>query len=370
MDSLGNEAATQFSLSFDPAIFSSPVVNVGSGAPPGSSVTVNPNQLGAGRIGILVDSVNTYTASPPARQILTVTFTVAPGAPLGITPITFGSQPSEQGVSDGFGNTLPASYVDGTVTIATAALGFESDVAPRPNGNNQVVASDVTQMRRFATGLDVPNPATNEFQRADSAPRGTLGNGVINGADVIQTRRYSTGLDPLTGAGGPPAGTSIIPETLSSIFEDVYAYFFGREVRVTAEKPAEKGKVTVAVEITPYGDEMAAGFTLEYDAAKLSNPQLALGEAAPAGAVLTANTNEAGRIGILVDSTEAFMASATPKRFLMVTFDVAAGATGETPVTLTDSLASKTTADANGNTLTVRYLDGTINLSDVFGQKP
>ncbi|MFZ1699770.1 MAG: hypothetical protein WBO10_13245, partial [Pyrinomonadaceae bacterium] len=86
-------------------------------------------------------------------------------------------------------------------------------------------------------------------------------------------------------------------------------------------------------------------------------------EGAPAGAFLTVNTNEAGRIGILVDSTEAFIASAVPKRFLMVTFDVAPGSTGETPISLTSNLAAKATADANGNTLTVRYLDGNIDVT-------
>ncbi|MFZ1702445.1 MAG: hypothetical protein WBO10_01630, partial [Pyrinomonadaceae bacterium] len=87
-------------------------------------------------------------------------------------------------------------------------------------------------------------------------------------------------------------------------------------------------------------------------------------EGAPAGAFLTVNTNEAGRIGILVDSTEAFIASAVPKRFLMVRFDVAPGSTGETPISLTGSLAAKATADANGNTLTVRYLDGSVDVTD------
>ncbi|MGE3467482.1 MAG: cohesin domain-containing protein, partial [Pyrinomonadaceae bacterium] len=358
------EAALQFSLNFDTTILSSPVVAVGSGAPPGSALTINPNQLAMGRIGILLDSGNTFIQSPPARQVVTVTFNVAPGTiPGTITPVTFGDLPLPRSISDAFGIPIPASYVDGAVTVATAAPGFESDVSPRPNGDGMVLAPDVTQMRRFATALDTPNPGTTEGQRADSAPRATFGDGSINGADVIQARRYATGLDPLTPVGGPLVGTSIIPDALTSIFEDVYAYFFGREIRVTPEKPGDDGRVTVAVEITPYGDEIAAGFTLEYDQAKVSNPQISLAEGAPAGAVLTANTNEAGKIAILVDSTEAFIASAVPKRFVTVTFDVAPGARGATAIALTNSLANKATADANGNTLTVRYLDASVDLT-------
>ncbi len=84
---------------------------------------------------------------------------------------------------------------------------FESDVAPRPNGDGIVVATDVTQIRRFATGLDTP--VGSEGQRADCAPRQSLGDGIINAGDVIQARRYATGLDPLTateGSGMLPSG--------------------------------------------------------------------------------------------------------------------------------------------------------------------
>jgi hypothetical protein len=186
---------------------------------------------------------------------------------------------------------------------------------------------------------------------------------VINSGDVVQARRYATALDPATPAAGP-TGPPMRPSKIESIFDEVFTYFLGREIRVTPQKLAEGGRVTVAVEITPYGDEVAAGFTLEYDASKLSNPHLTLGEGAPAGAVLTVNTNHAGKIAILVDSTEAFMASATPKRFVIVTFDVAKGATGETPIALTDSIADRATSDTNGNTQTVRYINGTINLTD------
>ncbi|MGE3465591.1 MAG: beta strand repeat-containing protein [Pyrinomonadaceae bacterium] len=242
------------------------------------------------------------------------------------------------------------------------ATGFENDVTPRANGDGIVISGDVIQMRRFATGLDTPALDPNEYQRADSAPRATFGDGIVNSGDVIQARRYATGLDPATPAAGP-TGPPIGPNAITSMFEDVYAYFFGREIRVVQQKPTDDGRVTVTVEITPYGDEVAAGFTLEYDAGKLSNPQVTLAEDAPQGAVLTTNTNVEGKIAVLVDSTEAFMASAVPKRFLIVTFDAVKGAVGETAVVLTNSLVNKATSDVNGNTVRVRYVDGVIKLS-------
>ncbi|MGB4990441.1 MAG: FG-GAP-like repeat-containing protein [Pyrinomonadaceae bacterium] len=248
-----------------------------------------------------------------------------------------------------------------------AGMGFENDVTPRANGDGIVISGDVIQMRRFATGLDTPALDPNEYQRADSAPRATLGDGIVNAGDVIQARRYATSLDPATPAAGP-TGPSMVPNAIARVFDDVYAYFFGREIRVSPQKPEREDTVTVAVEITSYGDEVATGFTLEYDAAKLLNPRIALADGAPEGAVLTANTSEAGKIGILVDSTEAFMASAVPKSFLIVTFDVAKGASGETPISLTDNLAARSTADANGNTLNVRYIDSKIHLPNLISR--
>ena len=220
----------------------------------------------------------------------------------------------------------------------------------------------MTQLRRFATGLDTPGTGTNEGQRADCAPRASSGDGIINSGDVIQTRRYATGLDPLTDAGGP-AATSFVPEGIASIIDDVYAYFFGREMRVGSVTAVAAKTVTVPVEITPYGDEVAVSFTLEYDAKRLANPRVFLGDAAPDGAVLTVNANETGSIGILVDSTEAITASAMPERIVMVTFDVAADAPGgDIAVSLTGTLARLGTSDASGKTLLTRYVGGTVGI--------
>src|SRR5207249_3391694 len=97
--------------------------------------------------------------------------------------------------------TLPTSYIAGTLTIT---LGYEGDVAPRPNGNNNgtVSIADWVQCGRFAAGLDTPNFGS-EFQRADTAPRATFGNGSVTISDWVQCGRYAAGLDPATAAGGP-----------------------------------------------------------------------------------------------------------------------------------------------------------------------
>lgn len=124
LDSQNDEAAIQFSLNFNPAILSisgvsSPAINpdvtLGSGVPAGSSLTVNGNQVGSGRIGILVDSSNTFAAG--TRQVATFRFTINPAAPGGATPVTFGDVPVPRSISDNLGNPLMANYIPGNVTV-------------------------------------------------------------------------------------------------------------------------------------------------------------------------------------------------------------------------------------------------------------
>ena len=222
------------------------------------------------------------------------------------------------------------------------------------------MATDVIQMRRFSTQLDVIDPA--EFPRADSAPIATLGDGIINAGDVIQARRYSTGLDPLTPVGGPTVGTSIVPESVTSIVDSIYEYFFGREIMI-GKAEAANGTVTVPVEMVTNGDEAGVSFTLEYDASVMANPRVVLGEAAPAGSILTVNANEKGRLGVLVDSNVAAGASSTARRIVMVTFDVSAETDGRTAISFTDALAARSLAGVNGELFKASFVGSNVKLS-------
>lgn len=255
----------------------------------------------------------------------------------------------------------PTSTPTATPTVTpTPGAGIEADVAPRPNGDGGVNSTDVVQLRRFATGLDVPDPAFGEPGRADCAPRGA-NDGNINAGDVVQGRRYATGLDPLMNA--RPSGATLLPRKIGSALVDLHEYFFGRELRVVIEK-VEAGRITVAVEMAPYGDEFAAGFTLEYDERIFFDPRTTLGDAVLENAVLTVNTNEPGRIGVLVDSPNAFVISAVPSRLVLVTFEVRADQTEKPRFGLTDSLAHLGFSDAYGNTIAIRPNKSSFELTD------
>ena len=248
--------------------------------------------------------------------------------------------------------TVPDSY---PLTLNSLMLGCNQKTSRDP-------LLDLSEAQ-IATALDTPDPSFNEGQRADCAPRALGGDGIVNSGDVIQARRYATGLDPLTPAGGP-AVPSFVPKSVATIFDDVYAFFFGRELRVASAKAESGQTVIVPVEIAPFGDETAVSFTLEYDPAKLSNPRLSLDVAAPDGSVLTVNSIEKGRIGILIDQTEAMTASTTPKRLVIVSFDVSADARGGAAIAITSGLAAKEVSSAAGNSLSTRWRDGFVRISD------
>ncbi|MBX3278401.1 MAG: hypothetical protein KF868_10405 [Acidobacteria bacterium] len=84
--------------------------------------------------------------------------------------------------------------------------GYEADVAPRPDGSNtgSVTLADWVQVGRYAVGLDPISPGS-EFQRADCAPKATLGDGRITLADWVQAGLYAAGVDAPVRAGGPVA---------------------------------------------------------------------------------------------------------------------------------------------------------------------
>src|SRR5262249_62179010 len=125
----------------------------------------------------------------------------AAGLPVGTSAqVSFGDLPTHRQLSDPQAKALPATYTPGIVTILAA--NFESDVSPRPNGDKAVTITDWVQVGRYAARLDYPTNG-NEYQRADCAPRGTLGDGAVTVADRGETGRYAEGPGPASGARGP-----------------------------------------------------------------------------------------------------------------------------------------------------------------------
>ncbi|MGH9801712.1 MAG: putative Ig domain-containing protein, partial [Blastocatellia bacterium] len=165
-------------------------------------------------IGVGQTASFTATISPALPTAITLTLTssnpavaavpVNPSIPAGQTSAQFNVVGASAGTTT-ITAAVPALYGSASATSnLTVATGFEADVSPRPNGdvNGQVTVNDWNQVGRFIAGLD-SIAVGSEFQRADCAPRGTLGNGQLTASDWVQAGRYAAGLDPVVGVGGP-----------------------------------------------------------------------------------------------------------------------------------------------------------------------
>jgi len=124
----GNEVATQYSLNFNPAQLSisgmsgsNPNVTLGAGAPSGTTITVNGNNVAAGQIGIVENFNGGGQGAIPrgTRRIANVTFHILPGVAVGtVSPITFGDVPVTRVTTDANGIALVTLYDQtGTITV-------------------------------------------------------------------------------------------------------------------------------------------------------------------------------------------------------------------------------------------------------------
>lgn len=314
--SQGDENAIGCSLTFDPAILSNPQLILGSDATSGQ-INVNTLQVAQGRVGLALSLASGQRFNAGVRQVAVATFTVAANAAAGATPIGFGDQPIAREITNDVANILPANYSGGSVTIAP---GYEADVAPRPNGSNNgaVTVSDWVLIGRFAAGLDTP-AVGSEFQRADCAPRDTLGDGRISLSDYVQAGRYAAGLDPVVSAGGPtaPAQLQIAADaecglrnaascSASAISkattpQSTIRNLQSSRVRLIQDALSVDGSLLIELDAT--GAENAMAFSLRFDPmAWRFISALAVTDAAGGAlnAQLQINANQDGRIGIVL----------------------------------------------------------------------
>ena len=343
---LGSENAVGFSLDFDPAVLSYSSMDLGSGAA-GASLFLNTNLIGTGSLGLLVGLPLGQTFSAGTQAVLTVTFQIAPVTNVTTTTLTFGNVPAGEQVSDAQEQALPASFVPGVITISAAAL--EGDVASRPNGDEALLANDWVQEGRFVAGLETIS-SPSEFQRADCAPRDTLGDGYLTVADWVQVGRYAVGLDPITAAGGPtgPPSTNLVSvaSPVKTSLSDLVSIV-----------PLTQGgaNTALAVQLTAKGTETALGFSLTFNPGTVRFVGSSLGAGAP-GAYLIPNTNNAaaGVVGFLVGYQPPTVFAAGTQQILKLNFasvlysnNVALGF-GDAPIV-------RQVSDANANALSASF---------------
>ncbi|MBE0543007.1 MAG: immunoglobulin domain-containing protein [Verrucomicrobia bacterium] len=348
----GNENTLGLSLNFSTQRLAYASVTWGDSVA-GAALLLNTNQTGLGRLGLAV-SFPSGTAFPAGTQeVIRVHFNSLPlTSPTPVnTTFSFGDLPVLRELYDTQLQPLPANYQSGTVTLTPTV--FEGDVFPRPNGNQALTSADWAQAARFAARLDIPG-SSSEFQRADAAPRATLGDGRIKVTDWVQTGRYIAGLDPAAAIGGPtveiaPNGSSV-PGS--------------RQLRVGSTNLLQGQSATITVELQAQGDENALGFTLSFDPAALTFNNVNLGSNM-GGASLTANTIQAatGRLGLVLGLSTGTSVGAGSRELVEVAFTASGNVTGDFPITLTDQLVMRCVSDTLAGELPAEYIGGMIAIN-------
>ncbi len=109
-----------FSLAFDPAVVSSPVVEPGAAA---ASATLEVDDSGAagGRIGVTVSLPADETFPEGDDQLVVVTFATAPVVTAPSTTVSFTDQPVARSIRDGFESELTASTEDAVLVFPQAS---------------------------------------------------------------------------------------------------------------------------------------------------------------------------------------------------------------------------------------------------------
>lgn len=349
LEALGSENALSFSLSFDPSIlqFESAALVPGLAGP---SLILTTNRLGAGKLGIFVGLSGYETFQDGTQRVVNVGFKVAPVTNSLVTAITFGDDPTYREISDVFVDTLWSAFSPGMVSIS--AVDFEGDASPRGTGNRILSATDWIQVGRFAAGLESVTNAS-EFQRADSAPRSTFGDGSITLIDWVQAGRYAFGADAISPASGPSvAGGSPTP-LLSS-----------NENRSMTLQTTQTGQTNViSVRLVAQGDENGVALSVTYNPAALRFQSANLGAGA-VGALLNVNTNQAGKVGLALVLPTGNRFSSGAKDLVKLSFAATGSAAGSTVLSFADAPVLREISDAFANPLPVSYsADLTLEIS-------
>jgi hypothetical protein len=298
--------------------------------------------------------------SAGTQEVVDVSFTTAVLTNPTVAQLTFGDTPTVRKLSDPQANSLAANFIGGSVSIPAAD--FEGDVSPLPNGDKAVTITDWVLVGRYAARLDYPTNAS-EYQRADCAPRGTLGDGAITVADWVQTGRYAVGLDPATRAGGPTNDAGPLVVTGSSKPKPM-PKGLSRQVRLTNVNLVQGQSGTVSVYLDAQGDENALGFSIAFDPSVLAYVSASIGADAP-GATLDINTNQGstGKAAFLLALPIGTSFSAGTKEVLKFNLGTVPSAAGLYPIALTDQPVVRQVVDVTATPLTATYQNGSITVN-------
>jgi hypothetical protein len=354
----GNENALGFSLTFDTNQLTYVDAHLGAAAA-SASLIINPNQAANGALGLLLALPTDATFPAGTQELVVVRFSLPVSTSPSSTSIGFADSPAPRQLSDRLGSLLDATYAGGTVTIGPAQ--FEGDVSPRPNGDEVVGATDWVLLGRYVARLDFPANAS-EFQRADCAPRSTLGDGYILVNDWVQAGRYAAGLDPATLAGGPSAQGPL--STLVSLKSQQRPSAGTSLVRAGSRVFTQGQSVSLPLTLDAQGAENALSFSLSFDPSLVTYSGTVLGaDAARATLLVNAGNASSGHVGYALALPTGNVFPIGTCELVQVFFHASSSATGTAATTFADQPVPRAISDSSAKVLSASYFGGTIGVN-------
>jgi hypothetical protein len=260
----------------------------------------------------------------------------------------------------------PGGGVSNALSFTVIIQGYEADVAPRPNGDNNgtVTAADWAQIGRFVSGLDVVGNGS-EFQRADCAPRSSLGDGRITVADWVQAGRYAAGLDPVAPAGGPTTPASVTVAMKSNGVSAAASWPEPAKLRVV-KASGRSGRInSLTIQLDARGGENAIGFSLHFDPrqARFAGATLSR-ELGHTAFFVNARQAASGRIGVVLSLPAGARLPGGAQSLMTIHFSAAAGRSIVNPqVSFGDEPVAREVADVSANSLMAAYAESRFGLN-------
>jgi hypothetical protein len=194
-------------------------------------------------------------------------------------------------------------------------------------------------------------------------------------ADFTQAGRYVAAIDTIT-----PTGGQLSPRLLefddkgklinggfdllnkSKSFVEVQNPDAPTVVRVVNVGTSPGSQVFVTIAADAQGTENGFGFTLNYDQTKLSSPLVTKG-ADTQNATLIPNTQQAGRVGVVLGMPFGEGIGGGTRHIVTIRFNVAPNAPGGlTALTFGSMPVVQSVSDINANSLQSNFQDGAINI--------
>ena len=331
---LGDENSIGFSLAFDPTRLTFEAAQLGAGLS-GVSLLLNTNSAGAGRVGVALAQLAGNHFPAGLFQLLRVRVRAGDFA----EPVTFGfgDTPIFREVADVFGDSRPADFHDGLVTVLSTGPAVLT-----PPQDQRVPIYGTAAFSVTASG-SVPLYYQWQFNGVN-LPGATANALVLSGVRPSQEGSYSVIVTNAAGAATSSVATLTVP----------------RVVRALSATGATGNDIDVPLQLLTHGDENAVGFSLNFDPARLTFREVR-NNTWPTDAFLNVNTNAAaaGSVGFALAMPISQTFTAGTQQVALARFTLAA-APGVSDLAFGDVPIFRDLVNGEADSLLVDYLGSSV----------